>query len=81
MVASRQLLLLKNKTANTQGKNGLVVYADVRIGLALYGSSCSTRYDELHLFFGGKQKSVFKKMAADKKSFAKTAYKGATRGN
>jgi hypothetical protein len=60
MVASRQLLLLlKNKTANTQEKrgelNGLVVYADVRIGLALYGSSCSTRY-EIYLFFGGGKK-------------------------
>jgi hypothetical protein len=60
MVASRQLLLLKNKTANTQDKakrgelNGLVVYANVRIGLALCGSSCSTRY-ELNLFFGNKK--------------------------
>jgi hypothetical protein len=31
--------------------NGLVVYADVRIGLTLYGSSI-TRY-ELNLFSGG----------------------------
>jgi hypothetical protein len=36
--------------------NGLVVYADVRIQLTLYSSSCSTRY-ELNLLFGGnKQK-------------------------
>jgi hypothetical protein len=31
--------------------NGLVVYADVRIGLTLYGSSCDARY-KLDLFFG-----------------------------
>jgi hypothetical protein len=58
------LLLLKNKTANTQGTtkqkelNGLlVVHAEVRIGLTLYGSSCSTRY-ELNFFLGGKKKDI-----------------------
>jgi hypothetical protein len=45
--------------------NGLVVYVDVRIGLALYSSSCSTRY-ELNLFFGEKRKD---------------SSKGVTRGN
>jgi hypothetical protein len=65
MVASRQLLLLlKNKTANTQGKkrrpqragrHELVVYVNVRIGLTLYGISCSICY-ELNSFFGGGKK-------------------------
>jgi hypothetical protein len=41
--------------------NGLVVYADVRIGLTLYSISCSTRY-KLSLYFGG-----IKKMSVGKK--------------
>jgi hypothetical protein len=47
--------------------NGLVVYADVRIGLSLYSSSCSTRYG-LNLLLGKKcplkkcpQKEIFRK--------------------
>jgi hypothetical protein len=40
--------------------NGLVVYVDVRIGLTLYSSSCSTRC-ELNLFFGGNKKNPLKK--------------------
>merc|ERR1712127_943987 len=58
--ASRQhLLLLKNQKQNsehTKGElNGLVVYGDVRIGLTLYSSSCSTRY-ELYLLLGSRKK-------------------------
>jgi hypothetical protein len=52
--------------------NGLVagsICVDVRIGLTLYSSSCSARY-ELNLFFGG-----------NKKTFAKTPYKGGIRRN
>jgi hypothetical protein len=80
MVASRQhLLLLKNKTANTQAKqgvlNGLVVYIDVRIGLTLYHFS-----DELNSFFGGnKKKCPLNKISAS--VLAKTPRKGAFRGN
>jgi hypothetical protein len=76
MVASRQhLLLLKNKTANTQETrgelNGLVVYGDVRIGLTLYSSSCGTRY-ELNLLLGRKKMSVGKiKKCQHKKMFRK----------
>jgi hypothetical protein len=83
MVASRQLLLPSSKTKQRTHKakrgelNGLVVYVDVRIGLALYGSSCRTRY-ELHWLFGGGKKSVEKN---SKKSFAKTAYKGSPEGS
>jgi hypothetical protein len=60
--------------------NGLVVHVDVRIGLALYGGSCRPRC-ELNLFFGGNTKIRWRKKVSQKKSFAKTAYKGATRGN
>jgi hypothetical protein len=43
--------------------NELVVYVDVRIGLTLYSSNCSARY-ELNLFIGGnKTKFLFKKMS------------------
>jgi hypothetical protein len=36
----------KQNSEHTRGElNGLVVYGDVRIGLALYSSSCSTRYE------------------------------------
>jgi hypothetical protein len=37
--------------------NGLVVCVNVRIGLTLYGISCSARY-ELNLFFGGNKRNV-----------------------
>jgi hypothetical protein len=53
--------------------NGLVVCGDVRIGLTLYSSSCSTRY-ELNLLLGKR-----KKMSAEKKCFAKTPHKGVIR--
>ena len=36
----------KQNSEHTGGElNGLVVYGDVRIGLTLYSSSCSTRYE------------------------------------
>jgi hypothetical protein len=45
---------------HTRGElNGLVVHGDVRIGLTLYSSSCSTRY-ELNLLLGRKKMSVKK---------------------
>jgi hypothetical protein len=88
MVASRQLLLppQKQHSEHTRHKakrgelNGLVVHVDVRIGLALYGSSCRTRY-ELNLFFGGNKKVPLGEKKAGNKSFAKTAYiKGSPEG-
>jgi hypothetical protein len=65
MVASRQLLLLlkkqKQNSEHTRGElNGLIVYVDVRIGLTLYSSSCSTRY-ELNLLLARKKMSVGRK--------------------
>jgi hypothetical protein len=87
MVASRQHLLPPQKQhsehkAKRGELNGLVVHVDVRIGLALCGGSCRPRC-ELNLFFGGNNKSPLEKksFAKKKKSFAKTAYKGVTRGN
>jgi hypothetical protein len=50
--------------------NGLVVYADVRIGLTLYSCSCSIRY-ELNLFSGGNKKNVRWKKNVRKKVFRK----------
>jgi hypothetical protein len=59
----------KQNSEQTRGElNGLVVYGDVRIGLTLYSSSCSTRY-EFNLLLGRKKKS------AQKKCFAKTPHK------
>ena len=46
----------------------------MRIGLALYGSSCRPRC-ELNLFFGGNKKSVGEKKFRTKQSCAKTAYR------
>jgi hypothetical protein len=87
MVASRQLLLPSSKTKQRTHKakrgelNGLVVYVNVRIGLILYGSSCSTRY-ELNLFSGENKKMALEEKNGRKNScFAKTAYKGVIRGN
>jgi hypothetical protein len=87
MVASRQhwqhLLLLKNKTANTQEVNSTGWWYTVTcdIGLTLYSSSCGTRY-ELNLLLGREKMSVEKtqKMSA-KKSFVKTPHRGVIRGN
>ena len=48
--------------------NGLVVYVDVRIGLTLYSSSCSTRY-ELNLLHEEKKNirwKIIKKTSAKK---------------
>ena len=48
----------KQNSEHTGGElNGLVVsiYGDVRIGLTLYSSSCSTRY-ELNLLLGSRKK-------------------------
>ena len=46
----------KQNSEHTRGElNGLVVYGDVRIGLTLYSSSCSTRY-ELNLLLGSRKK-------------------------
>ena len=50
--------------------NGLVVHVDVRIGLALYGSSCRPRC-ELNLFFGGNKKIRWRKKFRKKKKFRK----------
>jgi hypothetical protein len=52
----------KQNSEHTRGElNGLVVYGDVRIGLTLCRSSCSTRY-ELNLLLGRRRKmSVGKK--------------------
>ena len=62
--------------------NGLVVYVDVRIGLTLYSSSCSTRY-ELNLLHEEKKnvRWEIKKTSAKKKCFVKTPHKGVIRGN
>jgi hypothetical protein len=87
MVASRQLLLppQKKHSEHTTHKakrgelNGLVVHVDVRIGLALYGSSCGPRC-ELSLFSEEIKNPLKKKVSHKKRSFAKTAYKGVTRG-
>jgi hypothetical protein len=47
----------KQNSEHTGGElNGLVVYGDVRIGLTLYSSSCSTRY-ELNLLLGNGKKT------------------------
>jgi hypothetical protein len=46
----------KQNSEHTRGElNGLVVYGDVRIGLTLYSSSCSTRY-ELKFMLGRRKK-------------------------
>jgi hypothetical protein len=71
----------KQNSEHTAGElNGLVVYGDVRIGLTLYSSSCSTRY-ELNLLLGRKKKVRWKKKSAEKKCFVKTPHKGVIRGN
>jgi hypothetical protein len=73
----------KQNSEHTRGElNGLVVYGDVRIGLTLYSSSCSTRY-EFNLLLGKKKMSVGKnkKMPAKTKCFAKTPHKAVIRGN
>jgi hypothetical protein len=71
MVASRQLLLLlKNKTANTntQGKTMWTQRAgmyslthELDLLCTLYGSSCSTGY-ELNLFSGGNNQLLLEKI-------------------
>jgi hypothetical protein len=58
--------------------NGLVVHVDVRIGLALYGSSCGPRC-ELNLFFGGNKKSVEGEKNTHKK-FRKDSIQGSPEG-
>jgi hypothetical protein len=46
----------KQNSEHTGGElNGLVVYGDVRFGLTLYSSSCSTRY-ELNLLRKSEEK-------------------------
>ena len=63
----------KQNSEHTRGElNGLVVYGDVRIGLTLYSSSCSTRY-ELNLLLGSrKKKNVrWEKKNPQKKKFRK----------
>jgi hypothetical protein len=46
----------KQNSEHTRGElNGLVVYGDLRIGLTLYSSSCSTRYG-LNLLLGREKK-------------------------
>jgi hypothetical protein len=66
---------------HTRGElNALVIYVDVRIGLTLYSSSCSTRY-ELNLLLGRKEKMSVGKNVRKKKCFAKTPHKGVIRGN
>jgi hypothetical protein len=58
----------KQNSEHTRGElNGLVVYGDVRIGLTLYSSSCSTRY-ELNLLHEKKKKCPLKN---NKKTSAK----------
>jgi hypothetical protein len=66
MVASRQKAAppppQKQNSEHTGGElNGLVVYGDVRIGLTLYSSSCSARY-ELNLLLGRKKKCPLEKL-------------------
>jgi hypothetical protein len=47
----------EQNSEHTRGElDGLIVYVDVQIGLTLYSSSCSTRY-ELNLLLGRKKKS------------------------
>jgi hypothetical protein len=83
MVASRQLLLPPQKQHSTsethKAKRGelnwLVVHVDVRIGLALYGSSCRPRC-ELNLFFGGNEKTRWIKTFAKKKVSQRQHIKG-----
>ena len=63
----------KQNSEHTRGElNGLVVYGDVRIGLTLYSSSCSTRY-ELNLLHEGKKnvRWKIKKKRPQKKMFRK----------
>jgi hypothetical protein len=58
----------KQNSEHTGGElNGLVVNGDVRIGLTLYSSSCSTRY-ELNLLLGSRKK---KNVRWEKKSAKK----------
>ena len=70
MVASRQHLPpQKQNSEHTRGElNGLVVFGDVQIGLTLYSSSCSTRY-ELSLLL---EKNPLETKVRTKKSFEKT---------
>ena len=61
----------KQNSEHTGGElNGLVVYGDVRIGLTLYSSSCSTRY-ELNLLLGSRKK----KMSVGKKNPQKKMFR------
>ena len=63
----------KQNSEHTRGElNGLVVYGDVRIGLTLYSSSCSTRY-ELNLLHEEKKnvRWKIKKKRPQKKKFRK----------
>ena len=64
----------KQNSEHTRGElNGLVVYGDVRIGLTLYSSSCSTRY-ELNLLHEKKKNvrwKIIKKNVRKKKMFRK----------
>jgi hypothetical protein len=75
----------KQNSEHTRGElNWLVVYGDVRIGLTLYSSSCSTRY-ELNLLLGRRRKNVrwekIKKCPPKQKCFVKKTHKGVIRGN
>ena len=61
----------KQNSEHTRGElNGLVVYGDVRIGLTLYSSSCSTRY-ELNLLLEEQKNVRWKKKTSAKKMFRK----------
>jgi hypothetical protein len=55
--SSKQNTKQRTHKAKRGELNGLVVCADVRIGLTLYSSSCSTRY-QLIFFLGGNKKNV-----------------------
>jgi hypothetical protein len=48
----------KQNSEHTRGElNGLVVYGHARIGLTLYSSSCSTRYELKKMSVGKKRKN------------------------
>jgi hypothetical protein len=72
----------KQNSEHTRGELNGLVYGDVRIGLTLYSSSCSTR-DELNLLLGGEKNVRWKKIKKrpQKKCFTKTPHKGVIRGN
>ena len=73
------------KKVEAKNPNGVsakcAIYGDVRIGLTLYSSSCSTRY-ELNFLLGRKKMSVGKKSknVRKKKCFVKNHIKGSSEG-